>query len=149
MTDDQRDRFTFDMGPLSLDYAGFIRFRINEHVLHSRDIAVAFDPTAALSADGAGVVLESLPTIALLGGKPTGSTRELSVHTTSSDRHVLIRLSVDGVPVDSTDSVDTPHLELPAEVFTRLVYGASTQPTPRASKAQPKTLELRRAFPGI
>ena len=111
------------MGLLSLDYGGFIRFRINEHVLHSWDIAVAFDPTAAPLADGAGVVLESLPTIAMLGGKPTGSTRELSVHTTSPDRHFLVRLSVDGVAVDSAESGDTPHLELPAEAFTRLVYG--------------------------
>lgn len=150
LTDDERDGFTFAMGPMSFDYAGFIRLRINEHVLHSWDIAVVFDPAAALPSDGVGVVLEALPMIASFTGKPTGSTRELRVRTTAPDRHFVITLAVDGVSLVPSNGVGTVDLELPAEAFVRLVYGRlDPDHTPAFEGTEADLNELRRAFPGV
>lgn len=150
LTDDERDRFRFAMGPMSFDHAGFIRLRINEHVLHSWDIAVVFDPAAPLPSDGVGVVLEALAMIARFVGRPTGSTREIRVRTTAPDRHFVITLAADGVSLAPSNGVGTPDLELPAEAFVRLVYGRlDPDHTPALEGAEADLNELRRAFPGV
>ena len=41
--DDERDRFRFEMGPISVDFDGFVGLRLNEHALHTWDIDVALD----------------------------------------------------------------------------------------------------------
>lgn len=155
LTDDERARLTFAVGPMSFDYAAFVRLRIAEHVLHSWDIAVAFDPDAVLPPDGAGHVLGSLPMIAGFAGRPTGSTKKVHVRTTAPDRRFVIDLSADGVslvPDDSEDAPDLelPDLELPAEAFIRLVYGRlDPDHTPLFKGAEDVLDELRRAFPGV
>jgi uncharacterized protein (TIGR03083 family) len=150
LTDDERGQLTFTMGPMSFDYAGFIRLRINEHVLHSWDIAVTFDPAATVSSERAAIVLEALPLIARFAGKPTGSTRELRVRTTDPDRHFIIELSADGVSLAPHDAAATPNLELPAEALVRLVYGRlDPDHTPPFRGDEADLNELRLAFPGV
>jgi uncharacterized protein (TIGR03083 family) len=150
LTDDERDRLTFAFGPMSLDYAGFIRFRLNEHVVHSWDIAVVFDPAAVLPSDLVGVVVETLPIMVRFAGKPTGSTKEVRVHTTAPDRYFVITLAVDGVSLAPSNDVDAPDLELPAEAFVRLIYGRlDPDHTPVLKGAETDLNELRRAFPGV
>jgi uncharacterized protein (TIGR03083 family) len=150
LTDDERARFNFAMGPMSFDYGGFLRLRINEHVLHSWDIAVVFRPDEGLPSDAVGTVLEALPMIARFSGKPTGSTKALRVRTTAPERQFVIELGVDDVSISSDDSPGTPDLELPGEAFVRLVYGRlDPDHTPRFEGAAADLDELRGAFPGV
>ena len=51
VTDDERSRFSFSLGPLTLDFEGFVGLRLNEHALHTWDIQVAGDPDAILPPD--------------------------------------------------------------------------------------------------
>jgi uncharacterized protein (TIGR03083 family) len=147
----ERDRFTFAMGPLNVDFAGFVRLRINEHTVHTWDVAVASDASATLQPTGVPIVLEALPMIAGFVGKPTGSARELRLHTTEPDRHFVIDLRADGVSFATDhEPVGTADLELPAEALVRLVYGRlDPGHTPAFSGAPSDLDELRRAFPGV
>jgi uncharacterized protein (TIGR03083 family) len=150
LSDDERERFELNLGPLTVDCAGFIRLRINEHVLHTWDIAVVFDAAAALLPEGVPVVLEALPMIARFTGKPTGSTKELRVRTTAPDRHYAISLAGDNVSIAEDDGAPEPDLELPAEAFIRLVYGRlDPGHSPSFKGAAADLDELRRAFPGV
>ncbi|MEY2588166.1 MAG: hypothetical protein QOJ67_150 [Acidimicrobiaceae bacterium] len=150
LTEAERASLTIAMGPLSLDVAGFLRLRVNEHVLHSWDIAVVFDPGATLPPDGVGVALEVLPMIAGFAGKPTASAKQLRVRTTAPDRHYVIALAADGVSLTPDDDAGAPDLELPAEALVRLVYGRlDPEHTPAVNVGEAELDELRRAFPGV
>jgi uncharacterized protein (TIGR03083 family) len=147
---DERERFQVEVGPMRLDFGGFVRLRVNEHTVHTWDIAVAFDPTAVLAPDAVDTVLLALPMIATFVGKPTGTTRDVTVRTTTPDHRFVISLSADGVAVARTDDDVAPDLVLPAEALIRLVYGRLDKDhTPRFEGAEPDLDELRRAFPGI
>jgi hypothetical protein len=150
LSDDERHPLTFSVGPMTVDYAGFIRLRINEHVLHTWDISAAFDPAVGLSPDGVLILLETLPTIARFIGKPTGATREFVVHTTEPDRDFSVGLSVDAVSITPVVGVQTSSLELPGEAFARLIYGRlDLDHTPSFKGDEADLDELRVAFPGV
>jgi uncharacterized protein (TIGR03083 family) len=150
MTDAEREQFLVVMGPLRLDYPTFLGLRLNEHALHSWDIAVTFDPSAVLASDGVAFVLETLPMIAGFAGKPTGSTRQLRVATTQPDRQFLIELGAGGVTLAPSSGDAGADLELPTEALIRLVYGRlDADHTPSFKGAVEDLDELRRAFPGV
>ena len=149
LTAEERDRFRSPFGPLELDLAGFVGFRLNEHALHTWDVAVTFDPAAAVPADAAAVVMDSLPTIARFAGKPTGADRVIAIATTGPERHVTVTLRPDGVAFEP-NSGDTADLTLPAEALVRLVYGRLDPPHTPSLAGDPADLdELRRVFPGF
>jgi uncharacterized protein (TIGR03083 family) len=149
LTDAQREHFTVAMGPMTLGYPEFLRFRLAEHVLHTWDIAVVFDPGAGLAPDAVDAVLPILPTIARFSGKPTGSVTDVRIGTTAPERQFVVGLGIDGVTV-APDSGGAPELELPAEAFVRLVYGRLDRDHTPAFDGPEVTLdELRRAFPGV
>ena len=151
LTADQRERFQMALGPLTLDFAGALRIRINEHVLHTWDIAVTFDPRATLPVDALDVVLHGVPLIAAFTGKPTGSTKEVRVHTTGPERQFVVGLSSSGVAVGPWQgALGDPDLVLPTEALIRLVYGRLDADHTPPFEGAPETLdELRRAFPGV
>ena len=84
LTPDQRDRFEFSMGPIAVDFDGYVGLRLNEHALHTWDIDVAMDPTATIPTDIANQVAGNLDLIARFTAKPTGDTQTVTVVT--SDR---------------------------------------------------------------
>jgi uncharacterized protein (TIGR03083 family) len=150
LTAEERDAFTMSMGPMNLDFQTFARLRLNEHVLHSWDVAVTFEPAAALADDAVPLILETLPMIAGFAGKPTGATRQLRVATTEPDRRFIIDLRSDGVSLAPSTGREQPHLGLPAEALIRLVYGRLDKDhTPSVTGAADDLEELRRAFPGV
>jgi uncharacterized protein (TIGR03083 family) len=149
---DERDQLSFAMGPMTFDYAGFIRLRVSEHVLHSWDIAAAFDPSATLLAAGAEMVLDALPMIARFGGKPTGAARQVSIRTTAPDRDYVIGIGGDAVSLATADANDvaSPDLTLPAEALIRLVYGRLDPDHTPAVEGEEATLNaLRATFTGV
>lgn len=149
LTAEERDRFTLEMGPMSLDTDGVIGMRLNEHALHVWDIAVALDPTATVEPSSTQCVVDSLQMIARFTAKPTGADRTVTVVTTEPRRGFVITLGADAVTLEPTEPPDEPDLVLPAESFVRLVYGRlDPAHTPEVRDDERVLDELRRAYPG-
>jgi uncharacterized protein (TIGR03083 family) len=53
---DQREEFSFAMGPMSFGFEQFVGLRLNEHAFHTWDIEVATDPAATIPAPVAALV---------------------------------------------------------------------------------------------
>ena len=150
LTPAERGQLRFSMGPMDLGLSTFLGLRINEHVLHTWDVAVTFDDGATLPTDGAALILDTLAMMAPFVGKPTGVDRRFSVRTVDPNRYFEIALRPDGVALTPGEAVDEPDLELTAEGLIRLVFGRldpGHTPFVRASEADLD--ELRRAFPGF
>src|SRR3954453_15654280 len=64
VTSEQAGTLAFAMGPMTLDFAGFVGMRLNEHALHVWDIEVVGDPTATLPRQAAELVVDNLGLIA-------------------------------------------------------------------------------------
>jgi uncharacterized protein (TIGR03083 family) len=149
MSDAERDNFALAMGPISLDFAGFVGLRLNEHALHTWDIEVALDPEAGLRPDAVELVVDNLMLIARYTARPTGSARAITVRTTDPERWFTIDLAADQVTVHDDDQGREAEITLPAEAFVRLVYGRlDAEHTPAFDGDADLLGELRRVFPG-
>ena len=111
--------------PLTVAMAG--RMRLNEVVLHSWDVRVAFDEAAVLEPATVAVVLNGEPNLIGWLGKTDvldGRTLDLQVTTSEPESQFTLRLAekvevlLDDGPVASDGS-----LRLPAEAWLRLVAG--------------------------
>jgi uncharacterized protein (TIGR03083 family) len=149
LTEDERSSSSFPLGPLTLDLGGFIGLRLNEHVLHTWDIEVAFDPVAQLSPETVAVVIDNLELIGRFTAKPAGDHGIITVLTHTPPRGFVIELRPDAVAFTATSAPASADVTLPAEAFIRLVYGrvdpdhSSNVDGDRAALTQ-----LRRVFPG-
>jgi uncharacterized protein (TIGR03083 family) len=149
LTDAEREKLRFSMGPLQLDAQEFVGLRVNEHALHTWDVEVALQPTATLPTDATAVIIDNLGMIAGFTGKPADDERVISVRTTEPSRAFTLALGPSRVALTATEYDHPPDLELPAEAFVRLVYGrldpAHTPPVHGPADLD----ELRRTFPGM
>ncbi len=147
--DAEQATLTFPMGPLSLGFDQVVGLRLNEHAFHTWDIAVTLDEDAGLPEDAAAVVVDNLSLIARFSGRPDGQERTIVVRTTDPGRDIALRLSADGVELGACESAQSPDLELPAEAFSRLVYGRlDPEHTPAITGDAALVEELRAVFPG-
>ena len=80
-----------------LDATGFVGLRLNEHVLHTWDVAVALDPAATLPPDATALCVDNLGLIARYTAKPDGTQRTVTVGTTDPMRSFAITLTPDTV----------------------------------------------------
>ena len=150
VADDEQARFRVSLGPFELDWDQFVGLRLNEHALHTWDIAVTLDRTATIPDDAAEMVVDNLALIAGFAGKPTGTDRAFTVRTSAPTRDFEITLRPESVTFAATDPTATPDLELPAEALIRLVYGRlDPDHTPPVDGSPTALDELRRAFPGV
>ncbi len=154
LTEAERERFSFSLGGMAFDTSGFVSLRLNEHALHTWDIAVALDPGAVLPADAADIVIDNLDLVTRFTARPTGDTATVTVRTSEPDRTFTIGLTPDGATMSAT--TDAPDagmpvdLELPAEAFARLVYGRlDADHTPPFRGDGDLLATLRRVFPGL
>ena len=148
LDDGERQRLTVALGPLRFDYDGVVGLRVNEHVVHTWDIAVTFDPSTTLPADALPEMIDDLELVGRYGGKPIGTERAIRVRTTAPERTFVISLGLDAVTMEQTSAAPGADVELPAEAFIRLVYGRldpAHSPVPESVSLA----ELRRAYPGI
>jgi uncharacterized protein (TIGR03083 family) len=148
VTDEERSRFEFAMGPMTFDFAGFIGLRLNEHALHTWDIEVTFDPYVPVAADATRLVVDNLQMIARFTGKSTGTEHRIAVHTIEPVRDFAITIGADAVSLEPTESVEEPDLEIPAEALVRLVYGRMDPDHTPSTRGPADLDELRRVFPG-
>lgn len=149
LADKQRAEFNFAMGPMIFDFAGFVGLRLNEHALHTWDVAVALNDAAVIPADVTEVVIDGLGFVARFSGKPTGIEHTVNVRTSDPVRNFRIVLTADSLEMTEEVFLVEPDLEIPAEAFIRLVYGRlDADHSPVVSQVSLLD-ELRRAFPGI
>ena len=148
VTPEERDRFALAMGPLTLGFTEFAAMRLNEHALHTWDVEVALDPAATLPPQLAELLVDNLTMIARYTGKPTGATTTITVATTDPQRSFTVDLKPDSVTFGASTAAVPADVELPAEAFTRLVYGRlDPEHTPPGDHG-PALVTLRRVFPG-
>jgi uncharacterized protein (TIGR03083 family) len=139
----------FALGPVTLDLAGFVALRLNEHALHTWDIDVALDPKAAVTPEAAEVLVDNLGLIARFTARPTGKSRVVQVRTTDPVRLFTITLEPGTVSFEPAGSGSSPDLELPAEAFARLLYGRlDPEHTPAVTGDTTLLDELRLVYPG-
>jgi uncharacterized protein (TIGR03083 family) len=150
MTEEERDKFSMSLGPMTLDFAGFVRTRLNEHAVHSWDIAVVFDPDAVLAPDAVPVVLEAVPMMAGFSGRPSGSPLDLRIKTSGPERQFVVSSTGEHITVTPVEDVAVADLELPTEAFIRLAYGRLDPEHTPSIEGSEETLDLlRRTFPGF
>jgi uncharacterized protein (TIGR03083 family) len=144
----ERANFQFALGPMNVDFPGFVALRLNEHALHTWDIAVTFDPGASLRPDATQSIIDNLEMMARFTGKPLSSDQRVTVRTSAPERGFTIATGPDAVALEGGVLVDAPDLEIPAEGLIRLVYGrldpGHTPPTGGSANLD----ELRQVFPG-
>ena len=151
LTPQDQDRLRFAMGPMELDLLTFLSMRLNEHSLHTWDVAVTFDPSATLPDDEAALIVDALPMMARFTGKPTGVDKDITIRTVAPSRTFVLALRPDGVTLSpGDDAAEKLELELPAEALIRLVYGRlDPDHTPAGIVGASHLDELRKVFPGF
>ena len=148
VTPQQRDHFTFAMGPMSFGFDEFVGLRLNEHALHTWDVEVVADPAATIPTGIAALVVDNLELIARFTGKPTGETTTIVVGTTDPARSFTVHLTPEGVAFTPHSEAATADVVLPAEAFARLVYGRLDAAHTPAGVQGSALHTLRRVFPG-
>jgi hypothetical protein len=147
---EDRSRFKSAMGPFELDWNAFVGMRLNEHLLHEWDVAVALDPNALLATDGAEVVVDNLDLIARFTSKPSGDPRTILAGTTGPERSFSVTIDPEQVVFALAEPGGKMDLSMPAESLIRLVYGRlDPDHTPTAVVGATTLLDqLRAVFPG-
>jgi uncharacterized protein (TIGR03083 family) len=149
LSDAQRSEFHSSMGPLDLDFNGFVGMRLGEHALHTWDIEVAIDPSATLSSEAAGAIIDNLGMIIRFAGKANGEVKELSVRTTNPSRDFMLVFADDSISLGDAAHTGAVDFELPAEAFVRLVYGRLDQENAPAGINELHLENLQKSFPGL
>lgn len=147
---DDRARFKRSIGPLEIDWDAFVGLRLNEHLLHEWDVAVALDPTVHLGADGVEVVVDNLDLIAKFTSKPQDDNRTITIGTSDPERSFSVKIGPDQVVFSAVEPVGHTDLSMAAESMIRLIYGRlDTEHTPESVVGDLRLLDqLRRVFPG-
>lgn len=148
-TEAQRKEFHFSMGPFAFDFEGLVGLRLGEHVLHTWDVEVPFNPQATLPNDEANAILDSIQFIVSRTGKPTGEVKNVTLRTSDPARDFSMVLDL-----DSVDFVETRHevpvdLVIPAEALVRLIYGRLDDEHTADSLTSNVIKDLRPVFPGF
>ena len=150
MSADERQQFSFQLGPMGFDFDGFVGLRLNEHALHTWDIEVTLDSTATIPSPTAALVVDNLDLIARFTAKPNGVSATATVRTTGPERTFAVVFTPEHVALTaSSNGSSTADVELPAEAFARLVYGRLDPAHTPAFAGDAAILDrLRVTFPG-
>jgi len=132
-----------------LDAAAMARMRLSEHAIHSWDIAVAIDPTAAVAEESVVLLVDTLDQLAARVGKPTGDATRVRVSVTDPEREFVLE-TADTVTLTQSPGDGAPDLRLPAEAFIRLLYGRLDPANTPPVQGEASILDdLRPVFPGF
>jgi hypothetical protein len=104
--------------------------------------------------DAAGFVVENLAMIVQYTAKPTGTEREVHVHTVDPTFDLTLSLGTDTVSLVPSVAPAIPNrvvadLELPTEALVRLVYGRLDPAHTPPFRGDMDLDELRQVFPGV
>jgi uncharacterized protein (TIGR03083 family) len=148
-TDGQRRDFLFAVGPMQLDFDGFVGLRLSEHVVHTWDVEVAVDPAVGLAEEAVPVMIDRMGMVAGFVGKPIGLDTEVNVELHRPERRITVVLAPDSVRLDVGGPGAEPDLVLSAEAFIRLVYGRLDPEHTPPDTAGAGLDRLRQVFPGL
>lgn len=145
-------RLTFFGGERRLE--DLARMRLGEHALHTWDVAVTRDGQATVPEDAVELIVDTLPGLASMIGKPASEPLRVHVTTYDPERHFQLDAGSDGVSLSPAAPGPVPpgdaELRLPAEAFVRLLYGRlDPDHTPPAESTGVELDELRPIFPGF
>ncbi|HEY4609587.1 MAG TPA: maleylpyruvate isomerase family mycothiol-dependent enzyme [Ilumatobacteraceae bacterium] len=147
---DERAAFRYAMGPMQIDFDTLVGMRLNEHVLHSWDIAVALRPDETLPSDATAVVIDNLEMISRWASKSDGHERTITVRTTNPERRFAVTVDAERAPLTPAPQQAAADVELPAEALIRVVYGRLDPAHTPSGVDQTSSLDqLRRLFPGF
>jgi len=136
---------------MELDAAGFLRLRLPELAIHSWDIDVVLDPSATIAHDAVELLIDGVPALAALVGKPTKRPTTLRVTTNEPERSFA--LVTDGVRLEPwSERTHDGVLEVSSEELLRLVYGRLDSAHAASVRLDSPKLtldELRAVFPGV
>ena len=147
---DDRERVSIAFGPVTFGWDELVRARLNEHLLHEWDVAVALEPTATPAPEGVALVIDNLDLIGRYTAQPVAPERTITIATSEPDRAFSVTVETKTVDFSTLDSLSDPTLTMPAEAFIRLVYGRlDPEHTPPSVAGDQLALDqLREVFPG-
>ncbi|MGO9078592.1 MAG: maleylpyruvate isomerase N-terminal domain-containing protein [Streptosporangiaceae bacterium] len=141
---------------MDLDAVGLVRLRLGEHVLHTWDLEVFFDPAAAVAPEAVELLIDSVPEfLAPRLSKPQDEPVRVRIRTSDPARDYLLTaagaVQVADWPADSATPAGTAEVSMSAEALLRLCYGRlDPGHTPPRVAADPAVLDrLRAVFPGF
>ena len=121
--------FRTSLGPLEVDFDGFVGLRLNEHLLHTWDIEAAGDPAATLLPAPVPFVIDSLAMTVQWTGRPDGPD-SIRVHTDDPRRDLTVTLGPDKVTLTPSEDGPDPTSCSPA----RPSYAWSTDDSIRTTR---------------
>jgi uncharacterized protein (TIGR03083 family) len=148
----QRDRWQLEMFGSNRRLTDLLALRLNEHAVHTWDVAVAMDPDATILPEAVDLVVDELGLITQYTGKPPAQPAAVTVVTHDPDREFRLDAGPDTVSLSATRTGSDgggPSVRLPAEALIRLVYGRlDPDHTPDVSTDGIDLDTLRHVFPG-
>jgi uncharacterized protein (TIGR03083 family) len=144
----ERDSFSVMMFGRPMDLAGVLGMRLGEHSLHTWDVAVALDPAERIAPDAVGLLIGTLAPMSGYFAKKAEDAKVIAVTTTNPER--AFTLDTGGVTVTPGAAGDTATatLEMPAEVFLRLLTGRVDDASELTASGV-TLAELKAVFPGF
>lgn len=152
LTPEQADAWRLHVFGTERTLAEVLRMRLSEQAVHTWDIVVMADPSAALPEDATALMVDGLPMMVGYVGRTAGDSAHIAVSTDQPERTFLLELTETGVRLaPGPDGAATAELRLPAEALVRLVYGRlDPEHTPPSVAAKGVELDtLRGVFRGF
>jgi len=149
LTPAERESFSVQMfGPRPMDLAGVLNMRLGEHSIHTWDVAVALDPAERIAPYAVSLLIDTLAPMAGYFGKKAEDPKIIAVTTTDPERSFTVDTGGVSVTPGAAGDAATASLEMPAEVFLRLLTGRVDDDA--EFTASGVTLpELKAVFPGF
>jgi uncharacterized protein (TIGR03083 family) len=139
------ERFRLDMFGRQLDLPGLLRMRLSEHAVHTWDVEVAFDDTAAVAQEAVDLLVDGLGETAGRAGKAPQETLDVVISTTDPERTFELHAAEQVSLTETSGATDhSPLVELPAEAFVRLVYGRLDGTHPARGAVRTQAVDLSR-----
>jgi uncharacterized protein (TIGR03083 family) len=153
LSEPERTSWRMELFGAERGLADIARLRLGEHALHTWDVAVVLDGGVTVPADVAGLLVDGLDDLVARSGKPAETPVRVHVSTHGPDRVFTLDAGLEGVRLSPAESDAADHdasLRLPAEAFTRLVYGRmDADHTPSVDSQGIDLDTLRAMFPGF
>jgi uncharacterized protein (TIGR03083 family) len=147
LTPAERESFTVTMFGRPMDLAGVLNTRLGEHAIHTWDVAVALDPAARIAPYAVALLIDTLAPRAGHFGKKAAGPTVIAVATTDPERAFTMNTGGVTVTPGAADAA-TASLDLPAEVFLRLLTGR-VDDAGELTASGVTLPELKAVFPGF